>query len=260
VGDHVGRDVAVVVLEALDEVHAHAGRRGLLDRHDATVADGEQRLGEHRADHVVVVGGDRGDPGVVGLGNNRAGDAAQVLDQASHRHVDAALDQHRVPAGADRLHALADDRVGDDGGRRGAVTNDVVGLDGRLFDQLRAHVLELVRQVDLLGDRHSVVRHDRRAGDLLDDHVATLGAECRLDGLRELVDSCKQTHPGVLAEAQFLGHGDLSVRWAGSGNEDRAAADLAGVQIGQRLHGGVQWVGAGVQGDLAGLCEHHQLG
>ena len=161
VGHHVGRDVAVVVFEALDELHAHPVRPGLLDRDDAAVADRVEGLGEHRADHVVVVRRDRGHPGIVLLGHHGMGHAAQVLDQPPDGEVDAPLDQDRVAARTDRLHALANDRVGDDGGGGGAVADDVVGLDRRFLDQLRAHVLELVGQVDLSGDGHAVVGHDR---------------------------------------------------------------------------------------------------
>jgi hypothetical protein len=99
-----------------------------------------------------------------------------LLDQPGHRDVDAPLDQHRVAAGLDRTHALADDRVRQHGRGRGAVADDVVRLDRGFLDQLGAHVLELVLEVDLAGDRHPVVGDHRRAGDLLQDHVAALGS------------------------------------------------------------------------------------
>ena len=189
VGDEVRREVAVVVLEALDEVDAHPVLGGLLHRDDAGVADGVQGLGQHVADGLVVVRGDRRDAGVVGHGDHGVGDLAQLLDQPADGEVDATLDQHRVAALADRRHALADDGLGDHGRGRRAVADDVVGLDRSFLDQLRAHVLELVAQVDLPSDRDAVVGHHRGAGDLLQDHVAALGAERRLHRLGELVDA-----------------------------------------------------------------------
>src|ERR1700712_2159702 len=45
-----------------------------------------------------------------------------------------------------------------------------------------------------------------------------------------------------------------------SGDEDRPAADLAGVEVVQRLQGLGERVLHGVQGDLPGLREDHQLG
>src|SRR5690349_13013939 len=50
------------------------------------------------------------------------------------------------------------------------------------------------------------------------------------------------------------------VRRAGLGDEDRPAADPAGVQVGDGLGGGVQRVGPGVQSHPAGLRQHHELG
>src|SRR6476619_1327762 len=47
--------------------------------------------------------------------------------------------------------------------------------------------------------------------------------------------------------------------WLWLGDEDRPAPYLAGVEIGQGLLRLGERIGLGVQGDLAGLREHHQL-
>jgi chaperonin GroEL (HSP60 family) len=129
------------------------------------------------------------DPREVLQGVHRMRDRRQVLDDRPDREVDAPLDQHRVAAGRDRLHALADDGLRDDRGGGGAVADGVVRLDRRFLEDLRAHVLEGVAQVDLARDRHAVVGDLRGAGDLLEDDVAALGAEGGLDGFGELVDA-----------------------------------------------------------------------
>jgi hypothetical protein len=73
--------------------------------------------------------------------------------------------------------------VRQDRGSCGAVAHDVVGLDRCFLDQLRSHVLELIRQVNFASNGDAVVRHDRRTGDLLQDYIAPLGTERRLHGL-----------------------------------------------------------------------------
>ena len=176
VGDQVGRDVAVVELEVLDEVHVQADQRPVVDGDDAVVAHGVQGLRHHAADRVVVVGRDRGDPGERVHVVHRVRDRGEVRDHARHGGVDPALDQHRVAALADGLQALADDRLGEHGRGRGAVADHVVRLDGGFLEHLGAHVLELVAQVDLPRDRHTVVGDLRRTGDLLEDDVAPLRA------------------------------------------------------------------------------------
>jgi len=152
------------------------------------------------AHEIVVVGRDRGHPGEVLLGAHRVRDALQVRDQPGDGHVDTPLQEYRVGALADRLHALAHDRLREHRRRRGAVTDDVVGLDGRFLDQLGTHVLELVAQVDFARDGDAVVGDHGRAGDFLQDDVAPLGAERRLDRVGQLVHAREQQVAGFRAE------------------------------------------------------------
>ena len=49
-------------------------------------------------------------------------------DNRVNRQVDAALEIHRVHAGRNGLGTFANDRLGENGRRRRAVTGDVVGL------------------------------------------------------------------------------------------------------------------------------------
>src|SRR5690606_6941553 len=73
-----------------------------------------------------------------------------------------------------------------------------------LLHHLRAHVLELVLQLDLLRDRHTVLRHGGGAEALLEHRVATLGAERRLDGVGEDVHALQHPLTGVITETYFF--------------------------------------------------------
>jgi hypothetical protein len=97
-----------------------------------------------------------------------------------------------VPGG-DELGALAVDRLGEHGGRRGAVAGHVARLARDLAHHLRAHVLEAVLELDLLGDGDAVLGDRRRAEALLDDDVAALGAERDLHRVGEGVDAREDT-------------------------------------------------------------------
>ena len=79
------------------------------------------------------------------------------------RRVDAALDVHRVVAGGHQLGALVVDGLGQHGGGGGAVAGDVGGLGGDLLHHLRAHVGQLVLELDLLGDGDAVLGDRGRA-------------------------------------------------------------------------------------------------
>src|SRR5688572_53990 len=108
VGDHVGRDVALVELHALGELEVHAERLALLDVHDAVLADLLDRVGDDVAD-LLVAGRDRRHARDLVLAGDLLGLFADVVDHLVDRALDAALEAERVRAGGDVLEALADD-------------------------------------------------------------------------------------------------------------------------------------------------------
>src|SRR5581483_3860184 len=128
------------------------------------------------------------------------------------------------------------------GRRRGAVTGHVGGLGGDLLQHLRAHVLELVLELDLLGDGDAVLGGARRAEALLEHHVAALGAQRHLDGIGENIDAAQHALARVLGEAYVFGCHCRILSWgsdtlrltlrkveegAGKGAEPRPACDQA---------------------------------
>ena len=128
-----------------------------------------------------------------------------VLDDRGDGDVDAALQVHRVHAGGDRLGAFADDRLGEHGRGGGAVAGDVVGLRGDLAHHLRAHVLELVLELDLLGDGDAVLGDARGAERLVEHDVAALGAERDLHRVGEDVDAAQHAVAGVAGKFYVFG-------------------------------------------------------
>ena len=110
-------------------------------------------------------------------------------DERVGGQVDALLEEHGVGAGGDVAHALVDDRLGQDGGGGGAVTGDVVGLGRGFLEELRAHVREVVLELDLLGDGDAVVGDGRGAELLVEGDVAALGTERGLDRVGQDVDA-----------------------------------------------------------------------
>src|SRR5215203_4100383 len=141
VGDHVGRDVALVELHALGELEVHAERLAQLDVHHAVLADLLDRVGDNVAD-LLVAGRDRRHASDLVLAGDLLGLLADVLDDLVDRDLDAALQAERVGARSHVLEALANDRLGEHGRRRGAVARDVVGRRGDLAHELGALVLE----------------------------------------------------------------------------------------------------------------------
>ncbi len=204
VGDEVRRDVAAVELHAFDDIELAFERLRLFDGDDALVADLLHRLGDHLADLVLAVGGDRADLADLVVGRDLLGTLLHVLDHRFHGDVDAALQIHRVEARGHGPHALAHDRLGENGGGGGAVAGEVVGLARHLAQHLRAHVLELVGELDLLGDGDAVLGDARRAERLVEHDIAALGAQRHLDGVGENVDAAQQPVARIGMKLYFL--------------------------------------------------------
>ena len=120
----------------------------------------------------------------------------ELVDDRLDGLLDAALEAHRVVARGHHLRALGEDRAREHGRGGGAVAGDVGGLGGDLLHHLRAHVLELVLELDLLGDRDAVLGDVRRAEGLLEDDVAAAGAERDGDGVGEDVDAAQDLARG----------------------------------------------------------------
>ena len=205
VGDEVGREVAAIELHALDDFQLAVEALGLLDRDDALVADLLHGLGDHLADGLLAVGRNRADLRDLGRILDLLRLLLDLLDHLGHGFLDAALQVHRVHAGGDRLHALAQDRVSENRGRGRAVAGHVVGLLGNLAHHLRAHVLELVLELDFLGDGDAVLGRARRAEALVDDDVAALGTERDLHGVGEHIDAAHHAVTCVGGKSYFFG-------------------------------------------------------
>src|SRR5262249_53148044 len=149
-----------VELHALDDDDLGVGGLALLDGDDAVGgADLLHRLGQFAADLGVVVGGDGGDLGdlLLVVAVDLLGHALELVHDLIDGLLHAAGQGHGVGAGGDGLEALAVDGLGQDGGGGGAVAGHVAGLAGGLFDELGAHVLVGVLQLDLLGDGDAVL-------------------------------------------------------------------------------------------------------
>jgi len=116
-------------------------------------------FGNDVADLGIRVG--RDGPNLSDLFGGGAGlaDGLELFAQRDHGLVDAALEVHRVHAGGHVLHAFAHDGLGQHGGGGGAVTGVVRSLGSDFLDHLRAHVLQLVFELNFLGHGHTVLGH-----------------------------------------------------------------------------------------------------
>ena len=212
IGDEVGRQVAAVELHPFDDFDLGLEALVLFDGDDAFVADLLHRVGDEAADLGFAIGRDGADLGDFVAVLDGARGALDLGHDLLHGEVDAALEVHRVHAGRDRLHPFDDDGLGKNGGGGGAVAGLVIGAGSDFLHHLGAHVLELVLELDLLGDGDAVLGDAGRAERLVDDHVAALGAEGHLDRVGERVDAAQHAVAGVGVETYVLGR-HMSAPW-----------------------------------------------
>ena len=152
----------------------------------------------------VAVGGNGADLGDLFVRGDLLGIGLQVLDDGLDGKIDAALQVHRVHAGGNRLGAFLDDRSGQHGRGGGAVTGEVGRLRSDFAHHLRAHVLELVFELDFLGDRDTVLGDARGAERFIEHDVAALGAERHPHRIGEDVDTAQHAVARVDGKFDFF--------------------------------------------------------
>ena len=134
------------------------------------------------------------------VGGHLLGLDLEFRDDGRHGEINAALEIHWVGAGGNRLRTFSHDRLGENGSGRRAVAGNFRRLGGDLLEHLRAHVLELIFELDVLGDRHTVLGDAGRAERLIEHDVAALGPERHLHRVGENIDAAQHPIAGVLAK------------------------------------------------------------
>src|SRR5450631_459591 len=86
-----------------------------------------------------------------------------------------------------------------------ACAGGVVGLGGDFAQHLRAHILELVLQLDFLGDGDAVLGNARRAKALFDDDIAPLRTQRHLHRIGENIDAAQHAFTRVSGKFNVLG-------------------------------------------------------
>jgi len=132
------------------------------------------RFGEEAADLRITVCRDRRYLRNLVIRGDRLRVLFQVLDDRINREIDATLQIHWIHAGGNRSGTFLDDRVREHGRGGGAVARLVRGLACDLAHHLGTHVLELVLELDLLGDGDAVLGNAWGAERLIEHDIAAL--------------------------------------------------------------------------------------
>ncbi len=201
----MGRQIAAIELHALNDIEFEFDPLRLLDGDHTLLADPIHGLGDPAANGLVAICRDDADLGDLLIARNGPGARLYVLDDTSDSTVDTALQTQRIGTRRHRLHAFADDRLGDHGCGRGAVTGMILRPGCHCPQHLSTHVLELVLELDLLGDGYAVLGNPWRTIALVDQDIASLRAERHLDRIGEQVDPAANAFARADGKSDILG-------------------------------------------------------
>src|SRR5690606_31954539 len=202
--DEVRGQVATVELHAFYDGQFVFQARAFFNGDHAFFTDLFHGFGNDGADGIVGVGGDGANLSDGLEIGTWLGLVLQLSNDGDGRLVDTALEVHGVHAGSNGLQAFVDDRLSQNGSSGGAVASVIVGTGGNVLDQLRAHVLETVLQLDFLGNGNAILGDGRSAEALLDDDVTAFRAEGRFYRVSQDVDANQHFLASGIAEFNFF--------------------------------------------------------
>ncbi len=209
IGHHVGAHIALVELESFDHLKGSPNGLAVLHGNYTVFANFLHSFGDEFSDGLVVGGNSR-----------YLGDLLPLLDgdgkllEFIHDEVDGLLyavaHEHAVCSCGYVLHALEDDRAGENRRRGGTVTGYVVGFGSYFLYELCAHVLEGILELDLLRYSDAVVCNRGRTEFLFQHHVTALGTKGPTYRVCHLVDTPLKRSAGFFSECKHLCHGSAS--------------------------------------------------
>src|SRR6185437_2631338 len=207
IGNEIRGEITAVELHAFDHFYRSIGTLGFFNGDNAFLAYFAERLGNELADRRIVVGGDGSnllDLVLIAADGLRL--CTQAFDDLLDGLVDTALQVHGIGAGGYVLETFTDDGLSQYGSGRGAVTGDIGRLGSDLFHHLRAHVLDGIFQLDLIGYGNTVLGDGGSAEFLFQYHIASFGTERHLHGISQCVDALLHFVAGFDIEKKLFCH------------------------------------------------------
>ena len=205
---HIRGNIAAVELHAFHHVAVCLSGLGLFNGNHAIRRNFLHRFSDQLADRLVAGRNRSHTSDIIGI-CNLLGIGLYCVHSSVNRLLDALLDHHRIGAGCNILHALANKRLCEQRSSGGAVARNVVCLGGDFLDKLCAHILKGIFQLDFLCNRPAVVGDERRAVFLIQDDVAAFRAKGDFYGIAQLINTGLQGLASLFAVDDLFRHNRL---------------------------------------------------
>src|SRR5690606_30597485 len=198
--DEVRRQVAAVELHTFYHVQLVFEAAAFFNSDHAFFTHALHGFGNDAADALVAVGGD-GAHLSDGFGvAARTGQLLDLFNRSIQTFVDTALQVHRVHARGNCFQTFVHNGLRQNNYSSSTITDYVVDLRNNLLHHLRAHVFELVFQLDFLGYGNTVFSHGRRAKGLVQNHVTAFWAQSYLDRVGQNIHTSQHSLAGGITK------------------------------------------------------------
>ena len=205
VGYHVLRHVATVKAHPFNHVNRRVNATAVFNRDYAIVADLFHSIG-NQFTNFRVSSRDGSNLRNVILALHFMTHLVQFFNGSLGSLVDTATNANRVSTGSNVLHPSVNDGLRQNGCRRRTVTGVVIGLGSNFRNEFGTHVLKVIFQFNVLGDRNPIVSNRRRAIALFQNNVATLRTDRRLNRIGQLIYPTQHCLACIFRKLNFFCH------------------------------------------------------
>ena len=206
IGSHVSRYITSVELHTFYQVQLGLHGLGLFNGDNAVLGNLLHSVCNHLADFIIRCG-NRCYSCDISLALNRLGHLLDSLNSCIGSLLHALSEHDRVCTCFQVLHTFIDHCLCKNGSSCGTITGNIVGLGSNFSYQLCAHVLELILQLDFLGNGNAIVGDERCAVCLGQHYVSSLRSQSYSDRICKLVNTGSKSFSCLYAKFNFLSHG-----------------------------------------------------
>ncbi len=185
---HIGRDETTVKLHTLGVLFFHREATALFHGDDAVFANFVHYIGDKFA-NFAVSGGDRGHLSYFFACLDRFAHRLDFVDDGLNALLQSTAQDHRIGASGEIPEAFDNDGLCQDGRGGGTITSHIICFGRDLFQQLRAHILKWLGQIDITSNGYTIIGNGWCTKLFVKHNIAALWPKCDFDGFCQRVDA-----------------------------------------------------------------------
>merc|ERR1719162_1125159 len=206
IGDKVGTDVSTLEFHSLDDFQFVVQRLSILDGDHTFLANSFHGIGNQASNLLIGVCRNSTNLSDFLLGGDGSADFCEGFNDGINSHVDSPSQVLRVQTCGNGLATFRINNTRQYCSGGGSISGNIVGPGRYALDELGAHVLEGILEIDGLGDRHTILGNFRCSIWLSNNGISALGSKSYLNSISQSVDSLKHGIASVDPKLDFFTH------------------------------------------------------